>query len=269
MLSRIHDMKSRSLTVPIPKSSYTQAAAAIEKSKIQDAYFAGLIDWGQNRALKLLVTTCTEGGVPNKRSLRHVPRASLSTTASDPATPLPSSGEGSGSASVLANRSIYRHPESTIEELKNEDASAADAITSDEKHGSKVLLTKSIAGRASPAASTNIGHARRDQGQQSRAPERGHSLDTRRMQMSKPPRPSNRVAGGSKSTQVPYSGVETYCIVPYRRTYRVEAISADGVHRVLDVWPTEEAAVSRLRTLQVRADLADRRTKSFTQDRRG
>ena len=33
--------------------------------------------------------------------------------------------------------------------------------------------------------------------------------------------------------------METYCIVPYRRTYRVEAISADGAHRVLDVWPTK------------------------------
>jgi hypothetical protein len=30
-------------------------------------------------------------------------------------------------------------------------------------------------------------------------------------------------------------GMETYCIVPYRRTYRVEAISVDGAHRVLDV----------------------------------
>ena len=37
--------------------------------------------------------------------------------------------------------------------------------------------------------------------------------------------------------------METYCIVPYRRTYRVEAISADGAHRVLDVWYTEEAVV--------------------------
>ena len=64
-------------------------------------------------------------------------------------------------------------------------------------------------------------------------------------------------------------GMETYCIVPYRRTYRVEAISADGAHRVLDVWPTEEAAVSRLRTLQVRADLADRRSNSFAKDWRG
>jgi hypothetical protein len=214
--------------------------------------------------LKLLVTICTEGGVPNKRSLRHVPRASLSTTASDPATPLPSSGEGSGSASIPANRNIYRHPDSTIEELKIEDACVADSITSDEKHGPKVLLTKSIAGRASPAASTIIGHARHNQGQQRPAPERGHSLDTRRTPTSKLPRHSNRVAG-----QVPYSGVETYCIVPYRRTYRVEAASADGAHRVLEVWPTEEAAVSRLRTLQIGAELADQRSNSFTKDWRG
>jgi hypothetical protein len=63
--------------------------------------------------------------------------------------------------------------------------------------------------------------------------------------------------------------VETYCIVPYRRTYRVGAISADGAHRVLDVWSTEEAAVSRLKILQVRADLADRHASSFAKDWRG
>jgi hypothetical protein len=49
MLSPVHDTKSTSLTIPVPKISYTQAAAAIEKSKIQDAYFAGLIGWDQNR----------------------------------------------------------------------------------------------------------------------------------------------------------------------------------------------------------------------------
>ena len=62
---------------------------------------------------------------------------------------------------------------------------------------------------------------------------------------------------------------ETYCIVPYRRTYRVEAISMEGAHRALDVWPTEEAAVSRFKTLQIRAELADRRSNYFGQDWRG
>jgi hypothetical protein len=71
------------------------------------------------------------------------------------------------------------------------------------------------------------------------------------------------------TAQVPYSGMETYRIVPYRRTYRVEAISADGAHRVLDVWSTEEAAVSCLRTLQIRAERADRRSNLFAKDWRG
>jgi hypothetical protein len=65
------------------------------------------------------------------------------------------------------------------------------------------------------------------------------------------------------------SEMETYCIVPYRHTYRVEAISADGAHRVLDVWSTEDAAVSRLKTLQIRAELADRRSDLFAKDWRG
>jgi hypothetical protein len=241
MLSQVHDTKSTSLTIPVPKISYTQAAAAIEKSKIQDAYFAGLIGWDQNRALKLLVTKCTEGWVPDKRALRHALRATLSTPAVDPITPLPSSGESTDSATVPANRSSYRHPEFPIEELKIEDAYVAGSITSDEKHDGCTL----------------------------REPDRGQSLATRGIQMTEPPRPNNRVAGCFKSVQVAYSGMETYCIVPYRRTYRVEAISAGGAHRVLDVWSTEEAAVSQLRTLQIRAERADRRNNHSAKDWRG
>ena len=64
-------------------------------------------------------------------------------------------------------------------------------------------------------------------------------------------------------------GMETYCIVPYRRTYRVEAISANGVHRVLDVWRTEEAAVSQLKTLQISADVLIGAVSPFAQDWRG
>jgi hypothetical protein len=260
MLSPVHDTKSTSLTIPVPKISYTQAAAAIEKSKIQDAYFAGLIGWDQNRALKLLVTKCTEGWVPDKRALRHALRAILSTPAFDPITPLPTSGESTNSATVPANKSSYRHPEFPIEELKIEDAYVAGSITSDEKHD----------GCALPAASANIGHATHDQRQQSsREPDRGQSLATRGIQMTEPPRPNNRVAGCFKSVQVAYSGMETYCIVPYRRTYRVEAISADGAHRVLDVWSTEEAAVSQLRTLQIKSERADRRNNHFAKDWRG
>jgi hypothetical protein len=87
--------------------------------------------------------------------------------------------------------------------------------------------------------------------------------------MTEPPRHNNRVAGGFKLAHVAYPEVETYCIVPHRRTYRVEAISATGTHRVLDVWRTEEAAVSQLKTLQISADRADRRSNHFAKDWRG
>jgi hypothetical protein len=222
MLSQVHDTKSTSLTIPVLASSYTQAAAAIEKSRIQDVYFAGLIDWDQNRALKLLVTKCTEGWVPDKRSIRHAFRATLSTPASDPATPPPSAGESTSSATVPAHKSSYIHSESTI-----------------------------------------------DRGQQRREPDRGQILDTRGMEMTEPQNRDNRVAGGFKSAQVAYSGMGSYCIVPYRRTYRVEAILADGAHRVIDVWSTEEAAVTQLRTLQISAERAVGRSNSSAKDWRG
>ena len=40
--------------------------------------------------------------------------------------------------------------------------------------------------------------------------------------------------------------------------YRVEAVDQDGRTRLIDTWPTEEAALSRLRDLQTRAEAAQR-----------
>jgi hypothetical protein len=60
-----------------------------------------------------------------------------------------------------------------------------------------------------------------------------------------------------------------YRIVPLARVYRVEAVDQDGRTRLIDTWPTEEAAVSRLRDLQARAEVAQRETGSGVQDWRG
>jgi hypothetical protein len=60
-----------------------------------------------------------------------------------------------------------------------------------------------------------------------------------------------------------------YRIVPLSGVYRVEAVDQDGRSRLIDTWPTEEAAVSHLRTLQARAEAAQRETSPGTQDWRG
>ena len=51
-----------------------------------------------------------------------------------------------------------------------------------------------------------------------------------------------------------------YRIVPLARVYRVEAVDQDGRSRLIDTWPTEEAAVSHLRKLQEQAQRADYRS---------
>ena len=61
----------------------------------------------------------------------------------------------------------------------------------------------------------------------------------------------------------------TYRIVPHRRAYRVEAVSPNGTAKLLDTLPTEEAAVARLRDLQEKAELANRRMAPGERDWRG
>jgi hypothetical protein len=51
--------------------------------------------------------------------------------------------------------------------------------------------------------------------------------------------------------------IETYRIIPGRRAYRVEAIAPDGKTRLLQTWPTEEAAVSYLKALRERVEIAN------------
>jgi hypothetical protein len=53
--------------------------------------------------------------------------------------------------------------------------------------------------------------------------------------------------------------MEKYRIVPARRAYRVEAVEQDGSISLIDTCRTEEAAMSRLRDLQARAEAGERR----------
>ena len=47
------------------------------------------------------------------------------------------------------------------------------------------------------------------------------------------------------------STMDRYQIVPGRRVYRVEAVDdASGAIRIVGTWPTEDAAISHLKTLQ-------------------
>jgi hypothetical protein len=52
-------------------------------------------------------------------------------------------------------------------------------------------------------------------------------------------------------------GMETYTIVPRAGGYRVVATEADGGQRVVQAFPTEEAAIALLRRLQEKAGLPD------------
>jgi hypothetical protein len=52
--------------------------------------------------------------------------------------------------------------------------------------------------------------------------------------------------------------MDRYRIVPGRRVYRIEAVGANGNIRIVGTWPTEDAAVSHLKTLQESVAAADR-----------
>jgi hypothetical protein len=51
---------------------------------------------------------------------------------------------------------------------------------------------------------------------------------------------------------------DRYRIVPAHRAYKVVAITRNGDMRIVKAWPTEEAAMTHLRLLRQRAELADR-----------
>lgn len=63
--------------------------------------------------------------------------------------------------------------------------------------------------------------------------------------------------------------MEAYRIVPRRRGYHVEAVAPNGTHRLVATWPTEEAAVSHLKTLQQTAESAERLAAPGARDWRG
>jgi hypothetical protein len=48
--------------------------------------------------------------------------------------------------------------------------------------------------------------------------------------------------------------METYTIVPRAGAYRVEAATEDGRRRLVATYPTEQAAILRLKALQAEAD---------------
>ena len=49
--------------------------------------------------------------------------------------------------------------------------------------------------------------------------------------------------------------MDSYRIVPGHRVYRVEAVDANGNIRIVGTWPTEDAAISHLKTLQDESQL--------------
>ena len=51
--------------------------------------------------------------------------------------------------------------------------------------------------------------------------------------------------------------METYTIIPRAGGYRVVATEADGGKRVVQAFPTEEAAIALLRRLKEKAGLPD------------
>jgi hypothetical protein len=66
------------------------------------------------------------------------------------------------------------------------------------------------------------------------------------------------------------AGVVSYRIVPGHRVYRVEAVDDYGNIRVVGTWPTEDAAISHLKTLQEAVAAAGRsRQGPFEKDWRG
>ena len=64
--------------------------------------------------------------------------------------------------------------------------------------------------------------------------------------------------------------MDSYRIVPGHRAYRVEAIDTNGNIRIMGTWPTEDAAISHLKTLQASVEAAGRsRLAPFERDWRG
>jgi hypothetical protein len=64
--------------------------------------------------------------------------------------------------------------------------------------------------------------------------------------------------------------MDSYRIVPGHRVYRIEAVDAYGNIRIVGTWPTEDAAISHLKSLQESADAARRSKKApFERDWRG
>lgn len=66
---RLRGSIATSIAVPdLPdlKSSYSRAEAEVEKSRIEDAYLAGLITPDKKRGLKMVVTKSTEGWTPGR-----------------------------------------------------------------------------------------------------------------------------------------------------------------------------------------------------------
>ena len=60
--------------------------------------------------------------------------------------------------------------------------------------------------------------------------------------------------------------VTTYRITPVHHGYRVEAVQPNGETRSVRTWPTEDAAVSHLRALRQKAEIADRPLRSGESD---
>ena len=54
--------------------------------------------------------------------------------------------------------------------------------------------------------------------------------------------------------------MDMYRIIPKNGVYKVEEVGANGQRRVVETWPSEEAAVSHLRRLQAHDERADRHT---------
>ena len=52
--------------------------------------------------------------------------------------------------------------------------------------------------------------------------------------------------------------MDSYRIVPGHRVNRIEAVDVYGNIRIVGTWPTEDAAISHLKSLQESADAAGR-----------
>jgi hypothetical protein len=63
--------------------------------------------------------------------------------------------------------------------------------------------------------------------------------------------------------------METYRIIPLGRAYRVEAVQPNGQKRIVQTWPTEEAAVSPLKALREVSERTGRALQTGERDWRG